>query len=255
MIRIARHLLADLLKNKIIIGSFLLFALTGWGMFFIESQPQKALLILMQVTLLAIPLITLVFSSIYYYNSGEFIELILSHPVKRGSVIQSFYISLSTAFSVAYLLGIGLPIVLYSPTAHGFILLAVGVLLVWIFIGIALFISTLVHDRVRGMGLTLIIWAFFAFLFDGLLIYLMYSFADYPIEKLILILTFLNPVDIGRIAVIMQTDAAAMMGLSGAVFRDFFGSMWGIVASFGALIVWVVIMYLLSLYNFRRRDL
>lgn len=255
MIRIARHLLADLLKNKIIIGSFALFALTGWGLFFIESQPEKALLILMQVTLLAIPLLTLVFGSIYYYNSEEFIELILSHPVKRGSVIQSFHISLSAAFSLAFLLGIGLPILVFHPGLHAFVLLAVGVLLVWAFIGIALFISTLIRDRVRGMGLTLIVWAFFAFLFDGLLIYLMYSFADYPIEKLILVLTFLNPVDIGRIAVIMQTEAAAMMGLSGAVFRDFFGSAFGLFASFAGLVLWVVLMYFLALRNFRRQDL
>ena len=255
MIRIAGHLLADLLKNKIIIGSFILFALVGWGMFFIESQPQKALLILMQVTLLAIPLITLVFSSIYYYNSGEFIELLLSHPVKRGEVIQGFHISLSTAFSIVFLLGLGLPILVFSPNLHGVVLLVVGVLLTWIFIGISLFISTLIHDRVRGMGLTLIVWAFFAFLFDGLLIYLMYSFADYPVEKLILFLTFLNPVDIGRIAVIMQSDAAAMMGLSGAIFRDFFGSALGIIVSAAVLILWVISMYFLSLRNFRHRDL
>jgi len=255
MTSIFKHLLADLLKNRIIIGSFLLFALTGWGLFFIESQPQKALLVLMQVTLLAIPLITLVFSSIYYYNSGEFIELLLSHPVKRGEVIQSFHMALSTAFSIAYLLGIGLPILVFSASVHGATLLLVGLLLIWIFIGISLFISTLIHDRVRGMGLTLITWAFFAFLFDGLLIYLMYTFADYPIEKWILFLTFLNPVDIGRIAVIMQTEAAAMMGLSGAIFRDFFGSAKGVIVSFGVLMLWVVSMYLLAVRNFRRRDL
>ena len=255
MIQIARYLTIDLLKNRAIIGSFLLFVTIGWGLFFIENQPEKALLMVMQVTLLLLPLITLIFSCIYYYNSYEFTVLLLSNPIKRNAVIQAFFIALSISFSIAYTLGIGLPLLLNNPSPESVIMLVSGNFLLWIFVGIALFISTKVNDKVKGIGLVLILWAFFAFLFDGLLILIMYQFGAYPIEKLILILTFLNPIDISRISVIMHTDASAMMGLSGAVFVDFFGSMRGLVISFSALLLWVAVMYLGSVRNFRKSDL
>ena len=255
MIEIARYLSLDLLKNKAIIGSLLLFAAISWGLFFIEHQPEKVLLMLMQITLLLIPLITLIFSCIYYYNSYEFTVLLLSNPIKRNAVIQAFFIALCIVFSIVYTLGIGLPLLLYSPTPESFILIASGNLLLWIFVGLALFISTMVKDKVKGIGLVLILWAFFAFLFDGLLIMLMYQFGAYPIEKLILALTFLNPIDISRISVIMQTDASAMMGLSGAVFVDFFGSIRGITISFISLLLWIILLYTGSVRNFRKNDL
>ncbi|NEN23909.1 ABC transporter permease [Cryomorpha ignava] len=255
MIQIARYLTIDLLKNRAVIGSFLLFVAIGWGLFFIENQPEKALLMVMQVTLLLLPLITLIFSCIYYYNSYEFTVLLLSNPIKRSAVIQAFFIALSISFSFAYTIGIGLPLLLNNPSPESVIMLVSGNFLLWIFVGIALFICTKVNDKVKGIGLVLILWAFFAFLFDGLLILIMYQFGAYPIEKLILILTFLNPIDISRISVIMQTDASAMMGLSGAVFVDFFGSMKGLVISFSALLLWVAVMYLGSVRNFRKSDL
>ena len=255
MIQIARYLTIDLLKNRAIIGSFLLFVAIGWGLFFIENQPEKALLMVMQVTLLLLPLITLIFSCIYYYNSYEFTVLLLSNPIKRNAVIQAFFIALSISFSLAYTFGIGLPLLINNPSPESVIMLVSGNFLLWIFVGIALFISTKVNDKVKGIGLVLILWAFFAFLFDGLLIMIMYQFGAYPIEKLILILTFLNPIDISRISVIMQTDASAMMGLSGAVFVDFFGSIRGLAISFSALLLWVAIMYLGSVRNFRKSDL
>src|SRR5690606_17512285 len=126
----------------------------------------------------------------------------------------------------------GLPLLLFYPGMATTILLASGLLLIGIFTAISLWICTAQHDRVKGMGITLILWAFFAFLFDGILLFLMFRFSEFPIEKLILALSFLNPFDIARIAVIMQTDASALLGLSGAVFRDFFGSSAGLLISF-----------------------
>jgi Cu-processing system permease protein len=253
--RIGRHLLLDLLQNRVVIGSFLLFSLIGWGTFMVETQPEKALLILLQLSLLALPLISMVFGSIYYYNSSDLITLILSQPIERKTVIWNLYLGLSSAFLVAYLLGIGLPLLVYHPGIESVFLLTSGSLLIFVFVALALFISTAVQDRVRGMGVTLILWAFFTFLFDGLLLFLMYQFGEYPIEKLILGLSFLNPIDIARISVIMQTEASALMGLTGAIFADFFLSSIGILASYGGMLLWASLAYLGARRNFLGKDL
>ncbi len=58
---------------------------------------------------------------------------------------------------------------------------------------------------------------------------ILFAFRDYPIEKFILFLAFLNPVDLIRIIMLMQLDTAAIMGYTGAVFNEFLGSSKGII--------------------------
>lgn len=253
--KLSHYLLQDLLKNRIIIGSLIVLSLIGWGVFLLESQAEKAIIILMQVTLLALPLLSLIFGSIYYYNSMDFIVLLLSQPLNRKTVIRSFYTGISFAFTLCYLLGIGLPLLLFYPTLSTLILIAAGIMLIAIFTALSLWICTAQQDRVRGMGIALILWIGFAFLFDGILLFLMFYFSEYPVEKLILALSFLNPLDIARISVIMQTDASALLGLSGAVFRDFFGSSKGLVLSFLALFLWAAIAFFKTIRNFGKKDL
>src|SRR5690554_198861 len=102
MRRVSYYITGDLLKNKVIIAYTLILALTGWGTFMIESQPEKAILILMQATLLVLPLISMVFATIYYYNSQDFIALLLAQPIGRSTVIKSFYFGLNTALILGF---------------------------------------------------------------------------------------------------------------------------------------------------------
>lgn len=252
--KLIQYLLSDLLKNRIVIGSLVLFSVLGWGTFLIAGSEEKSLIILLQITLLALPLITMIFSSIYYYNAADLITILLSQPLKRSQVFRSVYLGLTATFILIYILGMGIPLLAYYPELVSLILLLSGILIVAVFIALALWISNIFRDKVRGIGGILILWVFFTFLFDGLLLYLMYQFSEYPIEKLILVLSFLNPIDIARIAVIMQTDVAALMGLSGAVFVDFFGNRSGMLISYLALLIWALILYIYTERTFNRKD-
>jgi len=64
---------------------------------------------------------------------------------------------------------------------------------------------------------------------------------NYPLEKISLVLTFLNPIDLSRILLMLKLDISALLGYTGAVFNKFFGSYLGYILSFVALAVWVVI--------------
>jgi len=255
MLKISLRIFNNLLQNKAIIGYLILLALVGWGIFLLESQAEKALLTLLQITLLFLPMVTMVFAAIYYYNSLEFILLLLAQPIKRGSLLTGIYLALSGAFAIAYIVGIVLPLFIFHPSVESLFLGIGGILLSFIFTAIALLISTAVTDKARGIGLTLIIWAFFAFIYDGILLLLMYQLAAYPIERPILVLSFLNPIDITRILVIMKTEASALLGLSGAVFTNFFKSATGILVAIGALIAWAVIPFYFARRIFIKKDL
>ncbi len=67
-------------------------------------------------------------------------------------------------------------------------------------------------------------------------------------------LTFLNPVDLGRVLPLLQLDTAALMGYTGAVFERFFGGALGEAVTTMALLFWCVGPLLLAHRVFRRKD-
>ncbi len=69
------------------------------------------------------------------------------------------------------------------------------------------------------------------------------------------VFSFLNPIDLSRIQILLQMDISALMGYTGAVFRDFFGSNTGILLSFVGLFIWIVFPIMISMRKFKRKDL
>ena len=61
----------------------------------------------------------------------------------------------------------------------------------------------------------------FTVIFDGLMLLLLFQFSDYPIERTMIGLTAFSPVDLCRILILLQLDVSALMGFTGALFRDF----------------------------------
>lgn len=229
--------------------------LAGFGFFTLEGQVDKAMLGILNLVLLLVPMVTIIFSTIYYYNMYEFIVLLLAQPLKRRTVLGSIYLGLSISFGLALLIGLGLPLLLMHPSAVSFILLLVSLMLTLVFIALALLGGIWARDKARGMGISLLFWVYFVLIFDGIILMLMYNFSDYPIERGVLFITFLNPVDLGRILVLMQTEAAALMGYSGAIFNKFFNEWWGILGSLVVLMLWALAPVGLSFRMFRYKDL
>jgi Cu-processing system permease protein len=77
---------------------------------------------------------------------------------------------------------------------------------------------------------------------------------SYPIERTLIVLSMLNPIDLSRIVVLLQLDIAALLGYTGAVFQRFIGTALGVALSLSSLVVWIVLPLLLALRTFRRKD-
>lgn len=255
MDRIARFILFDILKNKIIILYTILLFIISWSALGLDANPTKSTLSLLNIVLLVVPLVSIIFSTIYVYNSSQFIELLLSQPVARANVWFNIFLGLSTALILAFLIGCGIPILLYSSITVGFSLIIIGILLSVIFTAFAMLSAIMSRDRAKGIGISVFVWMFFAIIYDGILLILMFQLSDYPVEGLMAMLTTISPISMARILVLMQLDVAAMLGHSGAVFRQIFGDGKGIVISFIVLLIWAIIPFLISLIQFRKRDL
>ncbi len=255
MLRILKYVIRDILNNKIVIAYALLLAVLSWSMFSLEDSSSKGVLSLLNVILLNVPLVSVIFSTIYIYNSGEFIELLLSQPIKRSKIWSSFYLGLCISLIVAFLIGAGIPILVYSPDSTGLMMIVVGVLITAIFVSLAFFSAVFTRDKAKGIGFAIMLWLFFALLFDGLVLFLLFQFADYPIEKAMVGITALSPIDLSRIMVLLHLDVSAMLGYTGAIFKEFFGTLTGMIVTFSLLGLWVLLPFWFSLWRFKKMDL
>lgn len=255
MNKIARFILFDILKNKIVIFYTILLFIISWSVLGLENNYTKATLSLLNVVLLVVPLVSIIFSTIYVYNSSQFIELLLSQPVSRIKVWFNIFLGLSNALVFAFLIGCGIPILLYSSIQTGFSLIIIGVLLSVIFTSFAMLSAISSRDRAKGIGISIFIWLFFSIIYDGILLILMFQFADYPIEGFMATLAGLNPVGLSRIFVLLQLNISAMLGYSGAIFKQVFGSGGGMGISMLILLIWATVPFILSLIRFNKKDL
>jgi Cu-processing system permease protein len=64
-----------------------------------------------------------------------------------------------------------------------------------------------------------------------------------------------NPIDLSRILVLLKMDVSALMGYTGAVFKDFFGTTAGFIIALMVLILWIAVPAWLSTRKFNRKDL
>lgn len=255
MNRILKYVILDIIKNKIVIFYTIILALFSWSAFSLEDNSSKGLLTLLNIILLTVPLVSILFSTIYIYNSSEFIELLVSHPVQRSKIWRSLFSGLSLSLVFAFLIGAGIPLLLFSEWNKAIMMLAVGVLITIIFVAIAFLSSILSRDKAKGIGFSILLWLYFALLFDGLVLFLLFQFGDYPMEKIMVGITALSPIDLSRILILLQLDSSAMMGYTGAIFHDFFGTNVGLMLSFLLLLLWIIIPFFLSLIRFRKKDL
>jgi Cu-processing system permease protein len=255
MKKIIKYVIIDILRNKIMLAYTALLFLISITIFNLEDNSSKGLLSLLNIILIIVPLVSLLFSAIYVYNSSEFLELLVSQPLKRKTIWLSIFTGLATSMAFAFFIGAGIPILLYQSTATGFIMLGTGLLLSVIFVAIAMLTAVMARDKAKGIGVVILLWLYFSIIFDGLVLFILFQFADYPLEKMMVGVVAFNPIDLSRILILLKMDVSALMGYTGAIFKDFFGTQTGLVISFSVLFIWIVIPLWLSLRKFSNKDL
>ena len=256
--KILKFQLRDLARSRWLLGyTLLLLALTEALVRFGGNGP-RAVISLLNLVLILVPLVSLVFGTMYLYGAREFIELLLAQPVGRRALFVGLYAGLALPLAGGFLLGVGVPF-LWAGTGQESgssvgLLLAAGMILTLVFAALAFLVSAVVVDRARGLGVAILLWLALTVLYDAALVLVTTTMADYPLELPLLGLTILNPVDLGRVLLLLKLDAAALMGYTGAVFERFFGSALGTGVTIGALAVWVAAPLLLGLRRFVARD-
>ncbi|CAN5210448.1 hypothetical protein BH11BAC5_BH11BAC5_13900 [soil metagenome] len=255
MKKIVKYVITDILRNKIVLVYTLFLLAASFSVFSLEDNSSKGLLSLLNIILIVVPLVSIIFATIYVYNSAEFIELLVSQPLKRKTIWLSLFTGLATSLSIAFFIGAGIPVLIYQANMVGLTMILIGVLLSIIFVAIAMLATVKTRDKAKGIGAAIMLWLYFSLLFDGFVLFLLFQFADYPLEKPMIAVSAFNPIDLSRILILLQLDVSAMMGYTGAVFKDFFGTYTGIIFSFGALVLWIALPVWYATRKFNTKDL
>lgn len=255
MTRIIKYIFYDLLRTRFILLYAALLLVSTIVLFQFDSDPSKIVLSLLNIVLMVVPLVSIVFTTIHFFNSYEFIELLLAQPVNRRVIFFSEFAALSLSLCIAYLIGVGLPVVIYGAFSAGFTLLFSGLMLTLVFVALAFLASVLTRDKAKAIGLALLFWFYFSLIYDGILLWVIFTFSDYPLEKVTLALIALNPVDLARIVMLLKLDISALMGYTGAFYKNFFGSSAGIIFATAVLLVWVALPLGGAMRIFARKDL
>src|SRR5215213_3767091 len=137
MLKISKYVLYDIVRNKVMIAYTAFLFIVSMCFFQMEENSSKAVLSLLNIILIVVPLVSMVFSTIHWYNSYEFIELMLTQPVSRKKVLLSEFAGIGSSLVTAYLVGVGIPVLIYNFTSTGIALLVVGSLLTLVFTSIA----------------------------------------------------------------------------------------------------------------------
>ncbi len=255
MKKIIKYVIIDILRSRIMLAYTIFLLLFSFSIFNLEDNSTKGLLSLLNIILIIVPLVSILFSAIYVYNSAEFLELLVSQPLKRTAIWLSIFGGLAASQAIAFIIGAGIPILLYEATETGLMMLITGIFLSVIFVAIAMLAAVSTRDKAKGIGVNILLWLYFALLFDGIVLFLLFQFADYPLEKIMVAISALNPIDLSRILILLKLDVSALMGYTGAIFKDFFGTRSGLIISFLVLLAWIIIPAFLSVRKFKRKDL
>ncbi|HCW07074.1 MAG TPA: ABC transporter permease [Cytophagales bacterium] len=255
MTQMLKYVLQDVLRARFVLFYWFFMMAVTTLLFQIDSDPAKVVISLLNVILLVVPLVCIVFTTIHYFNSYEFILLLMAQPIARRQVFLSQYVGVASSLGLAFLAGVGLPSLAFGGISQILPLLNIGLFITFTFVSLGFLASSPTRDKAKAIGIALLFWIYFALIYDGLVLWVIYAFNDYPLEVPTLILTSLNPLDLGRIVMLLTMDISALMGYTGAFFKEFFGNLTGEVFSMILLSIWVIWPLWVALHRFKNNDL
>lgn len=249
----------SLLRGKWVVGYGLIFLVLTDSLLRFGGGGPETLLSISNVMLLFIPLVGMIYGILYIYQSKEFVELLLTQPINRKVLYWGLFLGIATPLMSAFIIGAALPLawhnILLQNGSSVALVLGLGGALTLIFVALGFVLGlSFYDDRIKGFGFTIVIWLFLAILYDGLILLLVFTFGNYPLDRFVILVSMLNPIDLARILVMLEFDISALMGYTGAVFNRFFGSNLGILVSGGMLALWLAVPSWIGLWIFNKKD-
>lgn len=259
MLKILKYSFYDLIRSRWSYVYLLFYLALGVVLLFLNNDLSKAVITLMNVIIVLVPLIGTIFGVMYFYNSKEFTELLLAQPLKRSSIFLGQYLGVAGSLTLSLVLGLGIPFMFYgllrSEAIWDFsLLLVTGAFLTFIFTALAFNIALSNENKIKGFGYAVLLWLFLAVIYDGMFLLSLIVFESYPLDTFSLVATMFNPIDLSRTLILLKLDISALLGYTGAVFKQFFGTQIGLLISIAVLFLWTILPVWRLVSKAKRKD-
>lgn len=268
---VARKEFRDGLRNRWVAGISIVLSLFAMGISYFGTAASGSVgfaslsttvVSLSSLAIFLIPLIALILSydSIVGEDEQGTLILLLTYPLQRSQLMAGKFIGHAGIMAMATLIGFGsagLLIAIFSPlasieellTSYSVFILS-SILLGWVFIAMAYFISVTSSEKSRATGVALIVWFVFVFVFDLLLLGALVATGGGVGDGVFSYLLLLNPTDVFRLINLSSFEATQVQsGLASIADQGLIKP--GIL--FLSLVMWLIVPYALAVWRFNKR--
>ncbi len=258
-LRLLRLAAREAMRGRWLIALAVTLAVIGELLLRFAGGGVTTVLSLLDIALIVTPLAGLVLGTIQVHHAREVTELLLAQPIPRGRLFAGLWLGSTLPLAAALAAGLLAPFVwhgmLLGPGGIQLIaLVAMVVLLTLVSSALAFVIALRVDDRVRALGVAIAVWFVAAIAWDGIVLVVALVFADRSVELPVLLLLVLNPLDVARVLLLVGSDAAAMLGYTGAVLAKTLGATAGRAVLALTLLLWTVLPLWWARRSFARKD-
>lgn len=259
ILRLLRPAMREALRGRWLAGLALTLALIGELLIRFGGGGATTLVSLLDIVLVVTPLAALVVGTMQVHNAREITELLLAQPIARSRLFAGLFLGTALPLALAMMVGLLAPFAWHGLIAGALVsrllaFAAATALLVLIGTSLAFVIALRADDRVRALGIALAAWLVAAVLWDGGILLVALLSGDRPVELPMMAMLALNPLDLVRVLLLLGTDAAAMLGYTGAVVQRTLGTAPGRAVLLAVLLLWLVVPVAMARRSFQRKD-
>ena len=150
MTRVIRYIFNDILQTRFILIYTIFLLISSFALFQLDNDFGKVVLSLLNIVLMVVPLVSVVFTTIHFFSSYEFIELMLAQPINRRVIFLSEYIAVTSSLCMSFLIGVGVPFIMFGAGQQVVSLLFTGIFLTLVFVSLAFLSSVLTRDKSKA---------------------------------------------------------------------------------------------------------
>lgn len=260
------------LRSRWMIGFGILFAamITGvsyYGLTFLGYEAEfqdfyRTTVTLLHLVFIIIPVVALVAAGQSICSDPGYFEFLSSQPVGRSDIMLGKVLGLFLALTIMTVFGFGMGglIIALKSNSQGiwkfFIFIATSVTLGLIFISLSTLLSVLSRRKPTALVTTLIVWLFFLFIYDFIVLAASYYMEEAYLRTVLYFSVLGNPIDMARVIVLLTVGGEAAFGAAGAgLLRTFGGPVTSAISAVGLLTVWILAPLATAVLVFRKQDI
>jgi Cu-processing system permease protein len=215
---------------------------------------------LFNLILITFPLISLLMGVLSYTTDRSYMGLLLSQPISRFEVFMGKYIGVFLSLFISTLTGFGSAgiIISYYTGFEGLkgylVVIIISVFLFLVFLSLSSFLSVILIQRSKALGVSFLIWAFFVIIYDLLAIGVSIIMGGNQVTPFTIFFLLLNPVDIARVLGFEMIGAESFLGPSGSYLLTKLGGENSSLFLGFLLILWIVIPLSIAFKIFKKQD-